>query len=422
MSAELPLGWVTTTLGEVAEVHDHRRIPLNQAQRAARPGPYPYYGANGQVGTVDDFLFEGDHILLAEDGGYFDDPFRPNAYAVSGRFWVNNHAHILRASEAIDHWYLLHALNATDLMPYVSGTTRLKLTQADMRRIPILLPPLAEQRRIVARIEALFARTRQARDDLLRIAPLAARYKQESHRKLLDAAERGWATTTVGDVADLLQYGSSAKTNGDASGVPVLRMGNILDGELELSNLKYLPRDHHEFPALLLKPGDVLFNRTNSAELVGKSAVYEGTPAPCSYASYLIRLRVRGIDPTIVAAYINSPLGRAWAAASTSQQVGQANINGAKLRALAVPSIPLEQQPDVVRALRAATRLGKRLAAEAARALALLDHLERSILNRAFRGELVPQDPHEEPAAASLARLRADAPASPPRRGRRRAA
>ena len=169
--SDLPYGWRPSTLGEVARVLDSRRIPLNARERDARRGPFPYYGANGQVGTIDDYLFEGDHILLAEDGGYFDDPNRPNAYAVGGKFWVNNHAHILQATEAVEQRFLLHLLNATDLMPYVNGTTRLKLTQADMRRIPVPLPPLVEQRRIVARIEALFARTRRARTDLERISP-----------------------------------------------------------------------------------------------------------------------------------------------------------------------------------------------------------------------------------------------------------
>lgn len=289
----------------------------------------------------------------------------------------------------------------------------------DLRVVELALPPLAEQRRIVARIEALFARTRKARADLLRIAPLANRYRQESHRKLLDSGERGWTTVAIGEIAHLLQYGSSAKTSDGASGVPVLRMGNILDGALDLTSLKFLPRDHHEFPSLLLQPGDILFNRTNSAELVGKTAVYEGKPAPCSYASYLIRLRVRGIDPTIVAAYINSPAGRAWAAASISQQVGQANINGAKLRALEVPRVPADQQQEVADALRAATRMRTRLTAEAT--LALLDHLERSILTRAFRGDLVPQDPADEPATATLASAQDGAPTAP-RRGRSRRA
>jgi type I restriction enzyme S subunit len=331
---------------------------------------------------------------------------------------------VLYRADVVDRDFFRMAINFVldELIAKAHGGAGLAhITKGRFEETEVLVPPLAEQRRIVARIEALFARIRQARADLLRIAPLADRYRQQSHRKLLDPGEHGWTTVTIDEIAHLLQYGSSAKTSDDASGVPVLRMGNILDGALDLTSLKFLPRDHHEFPSLLLQPGDILFNRTNSAELVGKTAVCEGRPAPCSFASYLIRLRVRGIDPTIVAAYINSPAGRVWAAASISQQVGQANINGAKLRALRVPRVPDHEQQEVADALRAATRIRTRLTAEATRALALLDHLERSILTRAFRGELVPQDPADEPASVSLARSQEGAPAAP-RRGRPRRA
>lgn len=96
----------------------------------------------------------------------------------------------------------------------------------------------------------------------------------------------GWVWATIDQLAINKRYGSSSKTNDDVSGVPVLRMGNIQDGKLDYDNLKYLPQDHKEFPELLLNDGDLLFNRTNSAELVGKTAVYRDIGKPVSYASY----------------------------------------------------------------------------------------------------------------------------------------
>jgi type I restriction enzyme S subunit len=95
--SEIPKGWVASPLLDVVDLHDSRRIPLNATQRAQRRGEYPYYGANGQVDSIDDYIFDGEYVLLAEDGGYFDDPSRGVAYEVSGKFWVNNHAHILSA-------------------------------------------------------------------------------------------------------------------------------------------------------------------------------------------------------------------------------------------------------------------------------------------------------------------------------------
>src|SRR4051812_12697899 len=93
----------------------------------------------------------------------------------------------------------------------------------------------------------------------------------------------GWTWATGDELATRVDYGSSAKTNENSEGVPVLRMGNILEGRLDLRDLKYLPANHDEFPRLFLEAGDILFNRTNSAELVGKAAVYAGRPLPCSF-------------------------------------------------------------------------------------------------------------------------------------------
>src|SRR5581483_7949508 len=111
-----------------------------------------------------------------------------------------------------------------------------------------------------------------------------------------------------------------------------------------LERLKYLPTAHHEFPTLLLDEGDILFNRTNSPELVGKSAVFQGRPRPCSFASYLIRVRTSSLcRPAFLANFINSPQGRHWVAGVASQQVGQANVSGSKLQALRFPLPPLAE-------------------------------------------------------------------------------
>jgi type I restriction enzyme S subunit len=159
----------------------------------------------------------------------------------------------------------------------------------------------------------------------------------------------GWRWASVDDLLLTAQYGTSAKTGLDSTGVPVLRMGNIRDGALVLESLKYLPGDHREFPALFLQDGDLLFNRTNSPELVGKCTVYRGNPSPCSFASYLIRLRLKPeVVPEYLAWYINSPFGRTWIASVVSQQVGQANVNGTKLKRLRIPLPPRSEQQRIV--------------------------------------------------------------------------
>ena len=202
-------------------------------------------------------------------------------------------------------------------------------------------------------------------------------------------------------------YGTSTKANGDASGVPVLRMGNIQHGRLDFSDLKYLPAEHPDVAKLVLEPGDLLFNRTNSAELVGKSAVFTGGER-MTFASYLIRVRLNErCDPHWAALVINGPPGRNYIASVRTQQVGQANVNGSKLAAMPIPLPPLEEQRRIVAEIE--ERLGAIDALRAAieRAQRRSAALRRAVLERAFRGELVPQDPSDEPASILLERIAA---------------
>lgn len=158
----LPDGWRWERLPQAAEICDYLRRPINNAERMKRNATkpayelYPYYGATGQAGQIDDYLADGDYILLGEDGAPFLDPYKPKAYAVSGKFWVNNHAHVLKAKPHLDSRLLLHWLNVLKYDPYVNGTTRLKLTQGTMIEIPVPVPPAEVQVPLANRIDELF--------------------------------------------------------------------------------------------------------------------------------------------------------------------------------------------------------------------------------------------------------------------------
>lgn len=138
--------WRERPLGDLTENLDSVRVPVKEADR--RAGPYPYYGASGIVDHVDAYLFDGEYLLIAEDGENLRTRQTPVAFLARGKFWVNNHAHIVRANQEADTRFLMYALAASDVSGYLTGSTMPKLTQGNMNRIPILAPPPDEQRAI----------------------------------------------------------------------------------------------------------------------------------------------------------------------------------------------------------------------------------------------------------------------------------
>ena len=173
--APLPKAWVWTSLGEIVEVLDSQRQPVKKDDR--KPGPYPYFGASGVVDYVAAYIFDESLVLVGEDGAKWG-AGDATAFMISGKSWVNNHAHVLRPRrEKVADRYLVIALTAMDLSPYVTGMTVPKLNQGRLVSIPIPLPPLAEQALIVARV-----------DELMRLCDALeahGRLEAEQHARLL---------------------------------------------------------------------------------------------------------------------------------------------------------------------------------------------------------------------------------------------
>ncbi len=139
--------WEEVTLGELTNNYDSVRVPVKQADR--KPGPYPYYGASGVVDYVDGYLFDGEYLLIAEDGENLRSRQTPVAFLASGRFWVNNHAHIVQGNGRATTRFLNYALADTNISGYLTGSAMPKLTQGNMNRIPIRTPPRHIQDQIV---------------------------------------------------------------------------------------------------------------------------------------------------------------------------------------------------------------------------------------------------------------------------------
>ena len=140
---------------EVTVNFDKRRIPLSSMERSKRQGKYRYYGAQGVIDYVDDFLFDGKYLLIAEDGENLKSNKKNIAQIVSGQFWVNNHAHIVQTNEKCNLNYLCYLLNSLDLTGYITGSAQPKLSQANMNAITLDLPERTQQDKIVSILSTL---------------------------------------------------------------------------------------------------------------------------------------------------------------------------------------------------------------------------------------------------------------------------
>lgn len=155
-----PKGWPIRAFGILTANEDGRRVPVKVSQRDGRHGPYPYYGASGIVDWIDEYLFDGERLLIGEDGANLLTRSTPIAFIASGQFWVNNHAHVLRETHEADLRFLEAFIDLTDVTRYVTGSAQPKLTQASLNRVPVPTPPPDSQRafrRQVERTESLLA-------------------------------------------------------------------------------------------------------------------------------------------------------------------------------------------------------------------------------------------------------------------------
>ena len=414
---KLPGNWCWTYLTKAAECLDNFRKPINATDRAGRNGNVPYYGATGQVGWIDDFLTDEDLVLLGEDGAPFLDLIKDKAYLITGKAWVNNHAHILRSLFGdTGNRYLLHYLNSFNYAGYVNGTTRLKLTRASMDTIPIPLPPLAEQQRIVDRIESLFAKLDEAKEKAQAVVDsfetrkaailhkaftgeLTAKWREEH-----GVGMESWHLRTIGEVCENVKVGIVIKPSQyyvpQNEGTPAFRSANVRECRIDDFDWVYLnEKGMKDNSRSIVHTGDVLVVRSGNP---GTACVVPERFDGYNAIDILIALtNTKIIISDYLCYYTNSPLGK------KTVEIGKRgialthfNVKGFSQMPINIPTIP--EQVVIVRTLGDlfAQEQQSKEAAEAV--LDQIDLMKKSILARAFRGELGTNDPSEESAVELL--------------------
>lgn len=367
----------------------------------------------------------------------------------------------LRPNQATTTKYLLYYMRDIEswLSTQGTGSTFTAISKTDLKNVEILLAPLNEQRRIVAKLEKLLQKIDVCKERLDKIPTILKRFRQSilasacsgdlstnwrgegqnvlsakdiSERiqeKRLDSAStpaqkkkikgiysyqekedsdllpENWRYIALDKLCESFQYGTSKKSMKSGK-IPVLRMGNLQNGEIDWSGLAYTS-DDNEIEKYKLNLGDVLFNRTNSPELVGKTSIYRGNH-PAIFAGYLIKINnFEELDSEYLNYCLNSAYAKVFFLRVKTDGVSQSNINAKKLGKFEFPFCSSEEQHEIVHRVEALFKIADQIEERYQKARSYVDKLTQSILAKAFRGELVPQDPNDEPVSELLQGIKA---------------
>lgn len=258
--------WKTVRLGDVCEILDSKRVPITAHER--KNGSYPYYGANGIQDYVADYIFDDELVLLAEDGGNFGSKEKPIAYRVSGKCWVNNHAHVLKPKECLDVDYLCDSIKFYDVSTIVNGATRQKLTQSAMVEMKIFLPPLETQKQIAKQLNkctTLLAKHKQMLETYDTL--IKSRFIEMFGEPVLNPKK--WNIEKLKTLTSKIGSGATPKGGRESyisEGISLVRSMNVYKGYFEYEGLAHITEDQaRELDNVTLQENDVLINITGAS-------------------------------------------------------------------------------------------------------------------------------------------------------------
>ena len=335
-------GWKYKNLGDLCDVLDKRRKPITKESRIS--GSIPYYGATGVLDYVQDYIFDGRFLLVGEDGakwGKYDN----TAYIIEGKSWVNNHVHILKMHEDVLDTFVQYYLNVKDLNPYITGAVVPKLTQAALVGIPIPVPPLAEQERIVAELDLLSGIIDKQNAQLKELDTLAQSIFYDMFGNPVEN-DKGWSLKRIEDtclnIVDCPH--STPKKVGEITPYPCIRTSELKDGCISWDTMQYLDEAEYRIRIARLAPkaGDIVFAREGT---IGDAAILpEGYHFSLGQRTMLLR-----VNPSIISnVFLHRVIISEWVKkqiriVNVSSTVAHVNIKDFKQFVIPIPPIALQQ-------------------------------------------------------------------------------
>lgn len=435
MENTLPKNWVETTLGNISQII--RGVSYNKNQAFSEhfdSSTYVLRGGNIQDGKIifftDDNVFvesclindiqnikKNDVVIVGSTGskkligkaGIADEDLDNVSF---GAFLMLLRTKVI--NRKFHSYFFLSKYYRNSISESAGGVNINNIRKEHLEHLTFPLPPLPEQERIVAKLDALFLAHENIKKSLQRIPLILKDFRQQVLTqavtgKLTEQWREGkkleeWKVEKLNNVCFSFKYGSSSKSD-DLGQIAVIRMGNLQHGKIDYSDLKF-SNNKNEISKYLLSKDDVLFNRTNSPELVGKTSIYKGQ-LPAIYAGYLIKIEndKTKLNSDYLNFYMNSHYVKKWCNEVKTDGVSQSNINAQKLALLKIPIPPLPEQQEIVSRVESLFAKADAIENRYKSLKEKVEQLPQSILHKAFKGELVPQLPTDGDAKELLAEI-----------------
>jgi len=357
--------WQVIPLGEATENFDSMRVPVKGLDR--KPGPFPYYGASGIIDHVDGYIFDGEYLLVAEDGENLRTRKTPIAFMAQGKFWANNHVHIIRGNHLANTRYLCYLLSVTDISGYITGSTQPKLSQANLNRIPVRLPSIETQQRVVSVLDSLGDKielnrrmnrtlegivraifkswfidfdpvhaTAEGRELVGMDPETAALFPDSFQDSSLGMIPKGWEVKPLSEVCLAVIRGVTPKYEVGSRRFIINQRVNR-GSYLDRSCLKELSHDLEVPDEKMANAFDVLLNSLGEGT-IGRVHLFRGPSATYAVDQHMTICRCghAGMSSYIYQ-YLASPLGQQRLHSLKSGSTTMTMLNVSKLRAFSVP-------------------------------------------------------------------------------------
>lgn len=409
----VPANWCWTRIGDILRLQAGKNISASKiSKNRSQEASFPCFGGNGVRGYVERYNHDGEFPIIGRQGALCG-----NVNWASGKFYATEHAVVVECSSIISKRWAYRILFSMNLNQYTTATAQPGLSVAVINQVPIALPPAQEQQRIVDRIESLFAKLDEAKQkaqdaldsfETRKAAILHKAFTGEltaQWRKKHSIGMESWETKKLSEVSTL-QTGLMKGKNysGKTVMLPYLRVANVQDGFLNLSEIKEIEVSEELIDRYSLKNGDVLFTEGGDYDKLGRGTVWQGQIKNCLHQNHVFVVRPQAdvLSPYFLSYQAGSRYGKQYFLKCSKQTTNLASINSTQLKGFPVLMPTIEEQAQIVLLIDDLLAKEQQAREAAEGVLEQIDLMKKAILARAFRGELGTNNPSEESSVELL--------------------